>query len=80
MNPKKMESLNAPAVSAARGPALVFFAISLVMACACFSLWIFWPAQTSWLIRGAGIGMLVMAVLFLLVLVSPSLSEKLEQS
>jgi len=80
MSPKKMESLYAPAVSAARGPALVFFVISLVMACACFTLWMFWPAQTSWLIRGAGIGMLVMAVFFLLVLVSPTISEKLDQS
>lgn len=75
----RTNSLNSPVVRIARGPLMVFFVIALLMASACLALWMFWPAQTNWLIRGAGIGMLVMAVFFLLVLVSPSLSEKLNQ-
>lgn len=72
-------SIDFPVDAAARRPVKQLFAICILLASSCLVLWFLWPEQTNWLIRGAGIGMLAMAVLLAVVLVTPSLHEKMNK-
>lgn len=68
-----------PVDAVARRQVKLFFAICLWMAANCLVMWFFWPEKTNWLIRGGGIGMLVIAGFLLFVLASPSIHEKLNK-
>ncbi|MFC7462057.1 hypothetical protein [Hydrogenophaga defluvii] len=68
-----------PVDAAARRQVASVFAIALLMATMCIAFWVAWPEQTNWVIRMAGVGMLVMAVLLGVVWASPSLHEKLNK-
>jgi len=68
-----------PVDAAARRLVKLGFASCFSIAFTGLAMWFFLPDRANWLIRGAGIGALVLAVFLLLVLASPSLHEKLNK-
>lgn len=72
-------SIDFPADAAARRPVKQLFAICILLASSCLAMWFFWPEQTNLLIRGAGIGIGLLAMFLAVVLVMPSLHEKLNR-
>lgn len=70
---------NFPVDAAARRQVACLFAVALLMATMCLAMWMAWPEQTNWLIRIAGVGMLVMSVYLGVVWAAPSLHEKLNK-
>lgn len=70
---------NFPVDAAARRQVACIFAIALLTATMCLGMWMVWPEQTNWVIRIAGVGMLVISVFLGVVWATPSLHEKLNK-